>query len=553
MRREAPEFGFFGNGSGNVEASFGRRDLVVISAVILAAAAIRLVFWGGVYSPDELNYLRNAGAWWTGRFDLGNALFIHDTRPIMFVPVAWSFAALGVSESTALLWPFLASLAVVILVYLISLRLFGRETATYAAFCSVFLPLFVEEATRLLPGVVMNLLTALCVLFFINSERSAKTRWLWLLAAGMAYASIQLAGELGIVLGCFFVAAVILWRRHPLWTYWPAVCGFALVTGLITIDFWVQTGNPLFKVELGKRLVLLLKTVAPHQPLYYAKAFLLPFAAHGGVFYLAAAGCLAGLLERRREALFVALWMALTWAVIEFGSVSFSEYRQLSKEIRYLSVVSVPGVILAGYGMTRIRELAARLGAAGERLQRRRFVSAGAVLVVGCLIALMSIRTIQLERGPMAGSRSGLGRVRDEVRRYEGKPIYVTHWFWNTEVGFFMGFNREYFPSGYDPFHAVHLESADPASLNRYVQTLEPGDPMGPGLLIQDELLFEASQGGRRKTGSVGFGEIPEVLSRMPAEWRLIERVPISDRYKAALYDIPEGATWPAPGESGMR
>jgi hypothetical protein len=94
----------------------------------------------------------------------------------------------------------------------------------------------------------------------------------------------------------------------------------------------------------------------------------------------------------------------------------------------------------------------------------------------------------------------------------------------------------------------VHLDSADRASLNLYVQTLEPGQPMRPGLLVHDELLFQASR-GERKAGSVGLGEIPDVLSRMPAEWRLIERIPVSDRYEAALYEIPEGATWPAPGE----
>jgi hypothetical protein len=124
----------------------------------------------------------------------------------------------------------------------------------------------------------------------------------------------------------------------------------------------------------------------------------------------------------------------------------------------------------------------------------------------------------------------------------------VTHWFWNTEVGFFMRFEKAYFPSGYDPYHAVRLASADSTSLNRYVQTLEAGERIGPGLLIQDERLFAVSQ-GESESWSVGLHEIPEVLSRIPPEWRLLERVALSDRYVAALYDIPEGATWPGNDE----
>lgn len=530
---------------------FDRRDLLLIVCALALSAVVRLVLWGGIHSPDELNYLRNAAAWWAGRFELRDALFMHDTRPLMFVPVAWSFASLGVSEATALLWPFLASLAVVVLVYLISRRLFDRESAAYTVFCSAFLPLFVEEATRLLPGVVMNLLTALCALFFILSERTGRGRWFWLVASGGVYGAIQLAGELGIVLGCMFVAAVVVWRRYAVWSYWPIALGFALVTGLVVLFFWAETGNPLFKVELGKRLVVLVKTAAPHQPLYYARVILLPFAGHGGVFYLAGIGCLAGLLERRREALFVALWMALTWAVIEFGSISLSEYRQLSKEVRYLSVVSVPGVILAGYAMVRIRVFAGRLFTASKIAARSRVVASGAAVVAGVLVVILSLRTIASERNSTAGYRAGLAKVRSRARLYDGKPIYVTHWFWNTEIGFFMGFKGEYFPSGYDPFHAVYLESANPRSFNRYVQTLDAGEPMGPGLLVHDELLFQASQ-GKRKASAVGLGEIPDALASIPADWRLIERVPVGGRYSAVLYEIPQGASWPPEARPGV-
>jgi 4-amino-4-deoxy-L-arabinose transferase-like glycosyltransferase len=167
-------------GTQGVRAKLDRRDVLWIVLAVALSAAIRFAFYGGMSSPDELNTLRNGAQWWTGRFELRDALFIHDTRPLMFVPVGWSFAAFGVSAATALLWPFIASLSVVFLAYLVARRVFGRETAVYTVFCAACFPLLAQEATRLLPGVVMNLLIALCALFFVVSEEAGRRRWLWL-------------------------------------------------------------------------------------------------------------------------------------------------------------------------------------------------------------------------------------------------------------------------------------------------------------------------------------------------------------------------------------
>ncbi len=525
---------------GNDEGRFNTRDLLLIGAVVALAAVVRIIFYRGFFSPDETNYLRHAAEWWTGRYDLEQALFLHETRPLMFAPVAWAFAAFGVSEATALLWPFTASMLVVILVFLIARRLFGRTAAVYASFLSAFFPLLVMESTRLLPGSVMNLLFGLCALFLIVSEQSDKRRWLWLASSGMAYAAIQLAGELGIVLGLVFLAIVISWRRHSVWSYWPAIAGFALFTTGVVVYHWIETGNPLFKLELSQRIVYQLKAVSPHQPLYYTKLILAPLSGHGGIFYLAGIGCVAALIERRREALFVMLWAAMTYILIEFGSVSLTEYRQLSKEVRYFSVVSVPTVILAGYAMAWVGRFLDRWGA-----DRRRFFSIGTVVFLSLLVVGTSALTLQKQKDARHEQRMNLNTLRDIVQSHEGDPIYVTHWLWNTEVGFIMRFEEDYFPSGYDPYHAVHVESADSTSMNRYVQTLKPGEPMGPGLLLHDERLFAVSQ-GEMESWSVGRGEIPEVLADIPSDWRLVGRFPISHKYIVALYEIPKGAVWPA-------
>jgi hypothetical protein len=331
-----------------------------------------------------------------------------------------------------------------------------------------------------------------------------------------------------------------VWRRHSIWSYWPAAAGLLIVTALSALYFWAETGDPIFKIGLSKRVIVQIKEVAPHQPLYYVKIMLAPWLGHGGIFFLAGFGCVAGLFQKRREALFVALWIALTWLLIEFGSVSLTEYRQLSKEVRYFSIVSVPVVILAGYGIAWMR-----LAFSKRNHGRPRSFPVGVVVLVCLAVALTSLWTLQSRRDRFDAARSSVREVRDHIRRYEGQAVYVTHWLWNTEVGFSMGFADDYYPSGYAPYHVVNLETADSESLNRYVQTLEPGESMGPGLLVHDERLFEASQGDWQ-TGSVGLGEIPAVLADMPEGWRLIGRYPLNYKYRLALYEIPDGSVWPS-------
>jgi hypothetical protein len=116
---------------------------------------------------------------------------------------------------------------------------------------------------------------------------------------------------------------------------------------------------------------------------------------------------------------------------------------------------------------------------------------------------------------------------------------------WNARVAYFMRFADGYMASGYDPYHAVRLATADPRSKDRYVQTLAPGSAMSPGLLLNDERLLEASRGVRR-TGYVQEGEIPAVLADVPKTWPLLEHIEIAGESSLAIYEIPQGSHWPS-------
>jgi hypothetical protein len=240
--------------------------------------------------------------------------------------------------------------------------------------------------------------------------------------------------------------------------------------------------------------------------------------------------------------LLAAVWFLATLLLIEFGSSSLSEYRPLFKQERYLSIAAVPATLLVGMLLAGLRTC---FGVPG------RFGRIGSALRLAPALALVlftATSLIALERGGRwkVQRRAQMRSVMERIRQWKGSTVYVTHWLWNTRVGFFMEYADDYFPSGYHPYHAVDLNTADEHSKNYYVQMLAPGEEMAPGLLLHDERLFELS----RKPGStnlVGAAEIPGVLAHPPDAWRLIERVDCGNFSRLALYEI-EGGSWP-PGD----
>jgi 4-amino-4-deoxy-L-arabinose transferase-like glycosyltransferase len=392
---------------------YGRKEIILVVSVIAFALAVRLVFWRGILSNDEFNYLRVAGDMWKGQFHLRDVLYLHGTRPLVFMPAVWMFALFGVSDAAAVAWPVLASLLTVLTIYAIARRLYGKETAAYAALLACISPLMVKESTRMLPGAIMNFIIALSALCFIASEQTSKRRSLWLLASGVVFGLMPLAGEVGLVFGCFFPLALLLWRRHAVPSYWPVAAGFAAVTALILLYYWRETGNPMFKAAISR--FILENEVQPPRPIYYVRYLLQPLASHGGVFFLSGLAAVVSLFERRRETWLLAAWFIVTVLFIEAGSSSVTAYRPLYKSLRYLSVASVPGVLLAGEAISWLRARAGRATA----MTQRPATGAGAAAAVLLVLFAACWLTLRLNSRAVDERRSQLHAIRDLVRSHE--------------------------------------------------------------------------------------------------------------------------------------
>ena len=505
--------------------SGGPRTAGWLVIILLGAAALRASHFQGLFAVDDFNYLRHAAEVWKGSYDLSQVSYWHGLRPLVFAPIAVFFDLLGVSPWSAIAWPLAVSLASVLLAFFIGRRMLGAWAGLCAAAALACLPLSVAQAGRVSPEAVINLLVAASVLAFVKAEQqpeaapTARARWLAL--SGALYGLQPLAGQLGLLFGIFYLLAVLFFRRHPLAAYAPLLAGAAAALAATAVYHTLLAGDPFIQIRVAGR-ILETEIDAPRL-LFYLRDLLRPLAIDGGLFYLAALGALVGLFTRRREVWLLALWGVGTYAVMEYGSTSLTTYRPLFKQARYLTILSLPAALLAGFAVDWLLVKGAR----------RRWLARAGAATLGLAVAAGSL-FVSSRVPPWRQAAIETVRVVGEVvERHRGETIYVTHWLWNSRVGFYMDFSASYFPSGYAPGRAVALESARRDSKNLYVQLLQPGDILEGGLLIRDAAFLHKSDNPKLNL-LVHTEGIPAAVHDPPQEWRLERRVGSVELYVIA-------------------
>jgi 4-amino-4-deoxy-L-arabinose transferase-like glycosyltransferase len=516
-------------------------DFQLLLFVVVIALVMRMVFFTGLFAVDDFNYLRHAAQFWKGCYDLGKISYWHGTRFLVFVPVSFSFALFGVSEITAVLWSLVASLCVLVLIFKIGKILHSREAGFYAALLGSALPVMVNESTWVTPGPVAELVIGVSVLLFLKGENSRFRRGWLLFFSGVAFALIAFAGNIGLVSAAFFVLSYLFYKRGDLAGYGRFFLGLALVIASGAMLYWVETGNPLTLVKISGNIFS--SEVQQFNPFFYLRRLTSPIYSQGGIIYLICLALVTYIFSRKRSLLLVCLWFIAEWAFIEFGSSSVMTYRPLFKQVRYMSVLVLPAVLSAGIGIAELRNIV--LGWRGYVVKS--YISQVAVIMIFVLFFASSLLFLYRGGAYKRAQRSFIQTVAENVRKYRGEVVYVTHWLWNSRVAYFMGYQDDYFTSGYHPDHALDMDTADPDSRNLYVQLLESGDQLKPGILIFDEALFELSNRDERVSGMIGPGEIPYYVKEFAWSGELIADIDMEGDRRLKVFEI-QGGRWNIPG-----
>jgi 4-amino-4-deoxy-L-arabinose transferase-like glycosyltransferase len=491
-----------------------------LALILLAALGVRLgLFFHGVRGSDAYAYAREAAALARGEYDpfrLGADWYGY--RYTVVAPTALAYRLFGVGDWPSTLWPLLCGLGAIAVVFGLAREIFAADdTALWSALVFATLPLSIATSTGLGPDSFIPVLSGLAVLALLRAERtpSAGARAAWLGLMGLAFYACVSARIVSVILVLFFGGYCRLAPGRRL----RRLAGVSLALGLplaaeAAMYLWV-TGDPLRQWHEVAPSLTALTAVSITGLAYYPRAMLgldvAGFARFSFFFYLVLAGAVLGLASAPRVVAVPLLWLVPVLGYLEFGSISPSRYVPIHKAYQYLSLITVPGALLAGYGVSRLAR--ARLPRGGARLAA---AALAALLVLSSLYGTYAIR-----RRSDDDARPYLV-VHDALARAPVRPVWVHHFRWKLFLEYFFRYQR----------------------LDIRMVAGDGRPPRDAYLVVHDRYLYWTTTGQpiARAPGRPAYTQeherLPEYLFAPPEEWRLLEE--FTDQYgRMRLFFIP--------------
>jgi Dolichyl-phosphate-mannose-protein mannosyltransferase len=334
-----------------VDEIFRKKQLRWMAYLLLFVIAlmVRLSCYTGLAGSDDLWYSYFAQRLSHGAYPLRVS---HIQFRIGFiVPLAFSYAALGVSEWTSVLVPLVLSAASAPLLVSVGRRLLPAAAAVIAGLFLTSFPLHVHYATIPGPEPVMEFFVLAGVLAYLLAID--RQRPMIGCVAGLCFGVAYQAKESAI----FVALALFLYSlRRQRKIAITLVAGLFAVVAADQLCYWVRTGDPLFRQHVTADTQARYSAANPEPMPYrvlktYPRLMVVPnfdLGVHSCVaFLLAIAGVFAA---GGKAARLLILWAAIPFLYLNFGSSSLTHYTVLPSAARYLGLVYAPVFLLAGAG-----------------------------------------------------------------------------------------------------------------------------------------------------------------------------------------------------------
>jgi 4-amino-4-deoxy-L-arabinose transferase-like glycosyltransferase len=192
-----------------------------------------------------------------------------DSRQVLYsYAISWTLRIFGASYVDARLLPFISTLGIILLIFLISKRLFNERVGLLATTIYAFLPLSVMESAIVKTEPLTTLLSCLGVYLVIMGVESERKAGLFFFLSGfsLALAFYVRESSLAVLTAIFLFFLVIYWKRFLLFfkNFSMVIIGYlsvcfmvvAFYTQFLTVSqIWHSPINPLH---------IILKTLQKH-------------------------------------------------------------------------------------------------------------------------------------------------------------------------------------------------------------------------------------------------------------------------------------------------
>lgn len=427
------------------------------------ALTLRIIFFLGLCVADDFTYCRFASQILHGERYFSAESEFRSLRWPTILPVVLSFGLLGVSEGAAV-WGSLAySLGGIIVLFWIGRRLFGDRVGLYAALLLAVFPGDVLYATQLMPDIAISFFMGLSVFFFLKGEAATDLR-----EAMLSYGFCGLA-----MLGAFlcrvtavyhflFFAYFVFSRRRLDRGAWLIFGAFGAALGLLYIFYYLKTGDLFYELTLLKKIrateeglgritqlrltrnlefmVPIINSQVGRVDLYAVEVGIWLASTYlFGFFYYFIIPCFFFWAFRaRRDACLAVpvLWLLITYLYSEFGTISLSKYQNMVKLPRYLSVQTLPGLLLVALWLDRFIH--------GDKDVRR--TAARVACGVGSLLFLI-VTSVGILQKESAGSLAHVAPYRATYALLKDRPrkdLFVVEGWWPLRMSHYFGRENGY-------------------------------------------------------------------------------------------------------------
>jgi 4-amino-4-deoxy-L-arabinose transferase-like glycosyltransferase len=351
------------------------RDWILLGAILLLAAAVRLRYFVGVQLSDDMVYTRAAAQWTREGPSEWNW---YTVRVGLILPAALATAALGVGDAAAVAYPFLCSLGLVALAFLLGRTLRGPFEGALAAVFVALLPQDVQLASSLWPDLPQALWTTLGVATVVlELRKSEPERRAWkFVRAGLLIGVAHLHRETAFLSLAPVAACAALPGRRD-WRVLLVLVGFAAVVILESAAFALAAGDPLLRLhvvrdypdalietEFRSQGAVLRRVLVEYPSLMFNPLDRL-FLQFGLLFWAATAGGAVALNKKTDGAAELAAWILSFLIVCDvFPSRLWPYVPALTSIPRYLHPIAVPLAVLSSLGISQLRRRSWRIVAA---------------------------------------------------------------------------------------------------------------------------------------------------------------------------------------------
>ena len=325
---------------------------LLLFLIVIFGLVLRIIFFSGMGISDDLAYSKAAHDINEGKGIDPDSTLTLSTRLGLVYATALSYRLFGINDFSSVIFVLITSIGSIILIFYFGKLLFNKNTGLMAAFLLSFFPLDIAYSTKLGSDLPSAFFMALGVYIFLYSETKSKLKHgLGYFLSGIFIGIGYLIRESALLIALFFIICIIYKRRIKK-EYFLVPLGVLTIFAIESLIFLNLTGDPFFRMHASQ--AYLKEAVIAHN--YFGRLdlptglFHYPYmilTSDISIFYIFIfIAALYFLAYRKKEAYILLFWFIPLLLYLSFGSESLTQYIPFRAVDRYLSVITIPGILL---------------------------------------------------------------------------------------------------------------------------------------------------------------------------------------------------------------